>query len=241
MTILLQGAEKHETEFLISQLKNKKEKDLAGYKFYTGKFGNTNIIVSQTKVGEINASISTSIGIMKFKPDMIINQGTAGGHSKDVRRGDIVLASEYVQTNSFITDAKLKGEGSSLENWKIEEFKTDDNEEKKKEADEKLLESFSKALKKISNKKVHIGKIASGDLWNREFDRILFLNDKYNTLCEEMETGGVYTTANSFNVPVLSVRIISNNELLQEDYNPKITNECQELIYQIIKNEELWK
>ncbi len=241
MTILLQGAEKHETEFLISQLKNKKEKDLAGYKFYIGKFGNVNIIVSQTKVGEINASISTSIGIMKFKPDMIINQGTAGGHSKDVRRGDIVLASEYVQTNSFITDAKLKGEGSSLENWKIEEFKTDDNEEKKKEADEKLLESFSKALKKISNKKVHIGKIASGDLWNREFDRILFLNDKYNTLCEEMETGGVYTTANSFNVPVLSVRIISNNELLQEDYNPKITNECQELIYQIIKNEELWK
>ena len=81
---------------------------------------------------------------MKFKPDMIINQGTAGGHSKDVRRGDIVLASEYVQTNSFITDAKLKGEGSSLENWKIEEFKTDDNEEKKKEADEKLLESFQK-------------------------------------------------------------------------------------------------
>ena len=77
-------------------------------------------------------------------------------------------------------------------------------------------------MKKISNKKVHIGKIASGDLWNREFDRILFLNDKYNTLCEEMETGGVYTTANSFNVPVLSVRIISNNELLQEDYNPKI-------------------
>ena len=50
-----------------------------------------------------------------------------------------------------------------------------------------------------------------------------------------METAGVYKIANSFDIPVVSIRIISNNELWKEEYEPKIAKECQELIYNFVK------
>ena len=33
---------------------------------------------------------------------------------------------------------------------------------------------------------VWYGRIGSGDIWNREVDRIMYLNKEYNTLCEDM-------------------------------------------------------
>jgi nucleoside phosphorylase len=51
-----------------------------------------------------------------------------------------------------------------------------------------------------------------------------------------MEVAGVYKIANSFKVPVLSIRIISNNEILKEEYEPPIAKKCQEVVYKFLKN-----
>ena len=49
-----------------------------------------------------------------------------------------------------------------------------------------------------------------------------------------MEIAGVYSVADSFKIPVVGVRIISNNSLLDEGYDPAIASECQKLICKII-------
>ena len=36
--------------------------------------------------------------------------------------------------------------------------------------------------------KVHYGRIGSGDVWTKDASNIKTLNEKYSTLCEEMES-----------------------------------------------------
>lgn len=81
--------------------------------------------------------------------------------------------------------------------------------------------------------KIVLGTIWSGDIWDNEVDRLKWLNKKYGVLCEEMETVSVYTICNKLNVPVIGIRIISNNEILQEKFDPSIIIELQKFVIQI--------
>lgn len=234
MVILVQGAENEEIDFLKEKIQNKDKKEIAGYEFFIGNINNNKIIISKTDIGEINASIATSIAIERYKPDLIINQGTCGGHDLNVKTGDIIVVKDFVYLTSFITE---KSEKSSLENWKIKEYS--ENKEKFKKASEKYVNLFYTLLLKYKKDGIHIGTIASGDIWNREKERIRFLNKEYSTLAEEMEVAGVYTAANRFNIPVVSIRIVSNNEIRDEGYQKEIAIENQKLLYKILENEEI--
>lgn len=73
-----------------------------------------------------------------------------------------------------------------------------------------------------------------GDIWNREADKILMLLQKYGTLCEEAEGIAVYTVANDFGIPVLGIRVISNNEILNEPYDRNTGLKAQQFTYELI-------
>ena len=77
----------------------------------------------------------------------------------------------------------------------------------------RLIGTVSESKKYIAGN-VFQGRIASGEIWNRESDRIMYIYKKYGTLCEEMETGAVYTIAKNFDIPVLGIRVITQEELL---------------------------
>ena len=224
MAILLQGAEKQEIDYFLSKLQNSERKVIGGFEFYFGKINDRDVVISKTKVGEINASIATTIAIQSFKIDKIINQGTAGSHSVDVRRGDCVVVCDYVQINSYET---VDGE------YRIRTFNTDDIIAKREYDNNFIKEIFDK-ISSVSERRIHLGKIASGDVWNKDVNIIKKIHKDYDTLGEEMEIAGVYSVADSFKIPVVGVRIISNNSLLDEGYDPAIASECQKLICEII-------
>lgn len=224
MAILLQGAEKQEIDYFLSKLQNSERKVIGGFEFYFGKINDRDVVISKTKVGEINASIATTIAIQSFKIDKIINQGTAGSHSVDVRRGDCVVVCDYVQINSYET---VDGE------YRIRTFNTDDIIAKREYDNNFIKEIFDK-ISSVSERRIHLGKIASGDVWNKDVNIIKKIHKDYDTLGEEMEIAGVYSVADSFKIPVVGVRIISNNSLLDEGYDPAIASECQKLICKII-------
>lgn len=234
MVILVQGAEAEEIVFFNEKIKNKVVEKIANYEFYIGSIANNKIIISKTEIGEINASIATSIAIERYNPDLIINQGTCGGHDINVKTGDLIIVKDYIYISSFITE---KAEKTSLKNWKIKEFS--ENKKYLKKANEEYVEKFYKLLLKYKKDGVHIGTIASGDIWNREKERIIFLNKEYKTLGEEMEVAGVYTAANRYNIPVISIRIVSNNEIRNEDYRKEIALDCQKLLYKILEDEDI--
>ena len=75
----------------------------------------------------------------------------------------------------------------------------------------------------------------SGDAWNKEIDRILWVKEKCKVLSGDMESIGVYTAATRLKVPVLGIRVMSDNELLNESYERDTAAEAQKIALEITK------
>lgn len=186
--ILITGAMGLELELIISKLKNRIEKEENTYILYEGKIENYPVIILKTKVGIINAAISLMFAIQKYNPIAIINQGTAGSHEYNCHKFDLVIGENVLNINTIKTGVKQLGRGSNPLEWQIKEFHTgSENELTIYNCDEKLLEIAKNMKDKYTSGKVHFGRIGSGDIWNREIDRINWLNKNFKTSCEEME------------------------------------------------------
>ena len=191
-----------------------------------------------TKVGIINTSISLTKFLNIIKPDIIINAGTAGSHDKKYNVGDIILAKQVIYMNSVETLYKEENEGSNSLTWKLITFTEDNTKDyigdvKLYYADEKLLSSI-KSIGEKNKMTMYEGRIASGDIWNKEKDRINFLHDKYLTSCEEMEIYSVYTICHQEKIPCMGIKIISNNEMNGQSYDLRVTKKLDEFLYKII-------
>lgn len=233
--ILIQGAMQVEIKTIIEELQNVEKQIIDGYEFYTGTLDGYPVVVSKTEVGLMKTSVSTVLGIKQFSPCMIFNQGIAGGLGKEVHRGDIVIGQDCFNTNSYITEHKKEGEGCNPLTWKLQTFYDGIDKFEKIEANKDLVDFIKQHKDAIWEKKVVYGTIGSGDCWNREFDRLIQLNGEYGALCTDMETIGVYTMAQRYNIPVVGIRMISDNEILQEEYDRNLANTSQEFVIALCK------
>lgn len=229
LAILIQGALDIEIQYLVDSLENTNVHKIAGYEFYEGLIGNFKIIVSKTLVGSINAATATVIGIMHFNPIAVINQGIAGSHSENLHIGDIIIGESCLNINSYKMPIREKGKGSDPFEWELSK-----RAKETINADLKLLELVYKKLN-TDRLSVFKGVLGSGDVFNREYDRIIWLHNTFNTLCEDMESIGVYSVCNRFHMPCVGIRIISNNELLHEKLEKEISIKLQQEIVNILK------
>ena len=238
-TILIQGAMKVELEFIKNKLKETKEIKIDGYNFIIGNLENYKIVLSETKIGTMNSAVSTYIGIKNFNPTCIINQGVSGGGAKNIHKNDLVIGTECVNVNSYETKYRKEEEGSNPFEWKIMKFTSDDDIEEKKdnfiESDKTLLNKVQNIKKIYKNGSVHFGVLGSGDVWNQETDRILWLNKELKTISADMESIGAYTIADKYNVPVIGIRVISDNSMLEEDYERNVAHGAQEFVFELVK------
>lgn len=233
--ILLQGAMEVEINYFKEIITDLEKFTIYGYEFFKGNFEEYPIIISKTKVGLIEASIATFIGITNFNPILLINQGTAGACNKTMHVGDIVIGDKCININSFITNAREEKQGLAPLEWKLLTFKEGKDEFIKYSSDENLNNIVKMCKEKYIDGKIITGTIGSGDVWDKEVDRIKWLNEKYNVLCEEMETISVYTVCEKLGIPVIGIRVISDNEILKESFNSNVTLKLQKFIMEICK------
>lgn len=236
MPILIIGAMEVEVDLLLTQIQNIKEEVIAGYHFYKGDIESYPVVIEKSDVGVINSSVATTIAIANYKPICIISQGTAGGIGKNIHTKDIIIGNEVLNIMSARTPSKEINEGSDSTKWEYITF-VSGGEDKKitQKADEKLVSFFKNFGETYTDGKIHVGVIGSGDIWNREKDRMIFLNQIHSVLCEEMEGISIYTVANKYKIPVVGIRIISDNEILGEPYNRNLGQICQKFVYEAIK------
>lgn len=227
--ILIQGAMDIEIQYIINLLKDKRLIQIAEYEFYEGTINNIKIVVSKTLVGTINATIATSIGIEKFNPSIVINQGIAGAHKENLHVGDIVIGEKCCNINSYKMPIKSKGKGSNPFEWELNKRAKDIQH-----ANLKLVDIIEKSLISNTKNKIYRGILGSGDVFNREYDRIVWIHDTFNNLCEDMESIGTYSVCNKFKVPCIGIRIISNNELLLEELDKEQAIELQQILINIL-------
>ena len=232
--ILIQGAMEDEIAFIKEKINEIEEVILNGYVFYKGKIDEYPVILSKTQVGLINATAATVIGIINFSPCIIINQGVAGGITKNVHKGDLIIGQSCININSFQTPYKEERKGSNSLEWELKTFKEGIDELVVLKANKDLIKLAEEEAKK-QGLSYTVGTIGSGDVWNNEKDRLLWLSKKYDILCEDMETISTYQIGLKFNIPAIGIRILSNNLLLEEKYDKSVGKIVQEYIYNLVK------
>lgn len=230
--ILIQVAMEVECQKILEKISNLEEHNLNNYKVYTGLFNSYEIVVLLSKVGLINTSASLTMTIEKYHPKVIINIGISGSTSPNIHVKDIVVGTSILNINSYRTPYLEKGLGTNPNNWELLTFLSGEED---RMIEEKTSSHLLKLTEKLSNHaKMFYGKIGSGDCWNREVDRLIYLTEKYNILCEDMESIATYTIANNMNIPVISLKCISDNILTREEYDRNVSIDFQHNILEYL-------
>src|SRR5206468_510624 len=99
--LLVQGAVDWELQPLLAALEEKREIQLASWTFWRGKIGGKSVVISRTEVGPINAAAATTLAILTFHPQLVINQGTAGANDPQLKVYDIIVGESAVDYGAF--------------------------------------------------------------------------------------------------------------------------------------------
>lgn len=234
--ILIVGAMNSEIDYLVEHIKDCKTIEKVVYKFYEGTIDDYPVVLVKTNIGLVNASAATTLAIEKYNPILIFNEGTAGGITEDKHKKDIIIGTEVFNINSYRTPYKELGEGTDSRDWELMMFTDGSFDQKTIFKSNELLAEIAYSLKdEYTHGGVYTGIIGSGDVWNREKDKLKYLDDVHNVSCEDMESIAIYTVAKNYNIPAIAIKIMSDNELLGEEYEPQVGLYAQEFSYKIIK------
>ena len=190
-TILVVVAMEVEAKVLLEKVNNIKEKNKYGYTFYEGTIQNKKIIILLSGVGVINASSALTTALLEYNPSIIINYGIAGAMYKNIHTKDIMIGTTVSNINSYRTPFLNEGEGTNPNNWELLTFLSGQPDRYIEYSSDKELLEVTKEIE-YNNGNIIYGKIGSGDAWNREVDRILYLNKEYEIICEDMESIAIY-------------------------------------------------
>lgn len=244
--IMIQGPMPIEAEYFASLLKNVTVEYSGNATFYSGTLNDYPVVVAQTGKGLENTAAATAVGINRYKPSIIINQGTSGGHDPLLHVGDIVLGARSVNANNFKTPKRQVGEGSSPLNWIPMDLMASEGSAGEGDSaadaekirfyagDTSLLQLALSLKEKHTRGKVVTGTIGSANFWNNEQDRIAWLHENLGTSVEEMETSSAAQIAHSYGVPFLGIRILSNNITNHGEYDPSTAEDCQAFVKHLV-------
>lgn len=170
-------------------------------------------------IGLIRAAAATEFAIATYKPRAIFNFGCAGSHRRDINLGDVVIGTRTVAYSIVIApdgsprydlldgaDEPIPGKTGFA-------------------ADLELLTVASRVAKNWSPDpsidsdgestptQVHRGVVASADIWTQSADHIDLLAKRHLSMCEDMEAAAIAQICAMHDVPFLTIKDISNNEL----------------------------
>lgn len=191
--ILIIAAMPEELEALKSLGSNVSEDTYQDIKLVKMTLGNHDVMLSQSGVGKINAAYTTSILAHHFKPELIINIGTAGGLKANQKVGDVVIA-DVVQSHDL---------DIGPDTHKDPRFIYYGNQK------------YNDVLEVLISKLGHTcyrGQIVSGDQFvvfnSYSYKRIQELYPE--AICVEMEATAVGSAATRLNIPFVVIRSISD-------------------------------
>lgn len=231
--ILIQGAMDVETDWLCSRLEGVRTAEIGGFRFWSGSVETLELVISRTEVGMAQAAAATALGIQSFSPSLVLNQGTAGAHREDLHIGDVIVGRTCVDIHSAVMPYKAAGAGVEPAEWKLWDFDAD-LPPMIYEGDQSWAARFEAAP--CSTGRVLSGRLGSGDVFNRECDRIAWLRRQAGEDCEDMESGAAYRICTRAHVPCLGIRVISNNELTGEAYRRETGIDLQKFVLDTLLN-----
>ncbi len=192
------GAMEQEIKILRDSLMDRKEHKLAGFSLYTGTLDGVSVVLLQSGIGKVNASVSTTLMLQQFSPDCIINTGSAGGCDESLNVGDVVISSELIHH-----DVDVTAFGYALGQMaRMPVTYT---------PDELLAEVAAQCVASIDGVNTVRGLIATGDTFVSDPEKVAQIKAAFPSVkAVEMEAAAIAQTCFLFGTPFLVVRALSD-------------------------------
>lgn len=207
-------------------MKNTKENKIYELTFTEGTINEKECILVESGVGKVNSSRTTQIMIDKYDIKYIINVGSAGSATDELKIGDIVIGKKIVQHDFDITAfGHKKGYISNVGENIL--------------SDEQLIKKFAEAIKEIKDIKIKIGTIATGDIFCTETKMKNKIKEKFEADAIEMEAASIAQVCYLDKIPFIILRSISDtpngkNEITFEQYLELASKRCAEILEKFI-------
>lgn len=237
--IICTGAMDAETLWLIEALEDAKTIRLGCWKCVQGKLDGSPVVIVRTNQGMANAAASTALAIERFAPCAVLNQGTSGGHAPDLHTGDIVIGAQVINMGAVRTPDRARGAGidpvcgQPLGLEIANPHPGDGVKQTVFQADAGLVRAAASVAWTAG--KVVQGTVGSGDVWNNELDRIAWLHEHWGTMTEEMEAAASAQICAAYQVPFLTVRILSNTAVHGEPFDERTGVQCQKFARAVLR------
>jgi adenosylhomocysteine nucleosidase len=233
------GAMENELSLLCEIMGNFETKKIGGFEFYTGKMEgrdlkkSADVTLLRCGIGKVNAAVGCALLIQQFKPDCVINTGSAGGVGGKV--GDAVISTGLVYHDVDVTafnyaPGQLPGQPQIFP------------------VEEKLIKLAENAVDELKRENIlpgdfnhRRGLIGSGDVFMHEPDRIANVCRTFPDIAAfEMEGAAIAHCCKLFSVPVLVIRALSDiagteSPISFNEFLPVASRHSAQIVMRIIR------
>ncbi len=190
------GAMDEEIEALLAALEGRSERRLGSHLLHLGRLEGRPVVVARCGIGKVNAAALCQ-ALLLAGAERVIFTGVAGAVDPALRVGDLVVSRDAVQHDVDVTAlgyalGEVPGDGSA---WA---------------ADPRLRDLAMAAAAEVEGVRTHQGRVASGDRFVADPERVAWLYDTFAASCAEMEGAAVAQLCARAGVPWVIVRSISD-------------------------------
>ena len=215
MLLGIMGSMPEEMDKIIAAISNKEIVERGSRVYYRGQLFGQDVVAVFSRWGKVAAAVTTTHLILEFKVDRIIFTGVAGAISPELNVGDVVIGQRLFQHDM---DARPLMRRFEIPLTGKTSYETpQQNVDTMAQAVHNFLKNnkeFRKILleQNITNPKMLVGDIASGDLFISSAEMKHALNKNLpSVVCAEMEGAAVAQVCDDYGIPVVVVRVISDS------------------------------
>jgi adenosylhomocysteine nucleosidase len=240
------GAMPEEISGIVSLLKDTKEVEKGRRIYYTGTLNDIEVVVVFSRWGKVASATTVTHLIVEFGITQLYFTGVAGAIHQELNIGDIVVASSLVQhdldARPIMKQFEIPLLGETVLYPPKDFLEKAVERVKELECNNTLSDLISLGCQKmfsISNPKVFVGQIASGDrFFAKSSEKEALLRVLPDVLCVEMEGAAVAQVCFEYDIPFVVIRTISDvaNESSPIDFKEFVSDVASKFGIAIIQN-----
>ncbi|MDR0463724.1 MAG: 5'-methylthioadenosine/adenosylhomocysteine nucleosidase [Treponema sp.] len=229
------GAMEDEISLLCREMGTSTALKIHMFEFQTGKIHGKDVTILRCDVGKVNAAVGCALMIQQFKPECVINTGSAGGINPSLTVGDAIISSGLIYHDVDVTAFNyLPGQIP--------------RQPQIFPVDEKLVSYAVAAVEELKSENILPGSfnhrrgiIGSGDIFMHEPERIANVRKAFPEIAAvEMEGAAIAHCCNLLSVPVLVIRALSDVAGTQspvsfKEFLPVASRHSAQIVMRIIK------
>ncbi|AWL12981.1 Adenosylhomocysteine nucleosidase [Saliniradius amylolyticus] len=228
MKIGILGAMEQEMALLRASLEGGHQETQGPLEFYSGRLHGVEVVLVQTGIGKVAATLATALMIQCYKPDYVVNTGSAGGFDARLNIGDLIIASAVQHHDVDVTHFGFEhGQVFGLP--------------KLFPCDQRLIHAAQHAAETITDIHSQTGLIGTGDSFIGCDEAVGRVRGRFPELCAvEMEGAAIGQACYQLQTPFVVIRALSDiagvDSLMSfESYLDKASHHSATLVMAMIK------